>query len=83
MAAAGTGVIHAAKLLGCSRVIVHSLVRSFEETGISIDAQDRGDVMKRRRDKTVNLYSHALTSAFIAGNCSCSTPNCFIHVPHD
>ena len=28
---------------GCSRVFVHSLVRRFEQTTISIDAQDRSD----------------------------------------
>ena len=55
MVAAGTSVIHAAKLIDCSSVIVHSLVRRFEQTGISIDALSRGDVRKRRRDKTVNL----------------------------
>ena len=44
MVAAGTSVIHAAKLLGCSSVIVHSLVRRFEKTGISIDTLSRGDV---------------------------------------
>ena len=44
MVAAGTSVIHAAKLYGF--VIVQSLVRWFEKTGISIDAKDRGDVRK-------------------------------------
>ena len=51
----GTSVIHATKLFCCSSVIVHSLVRRFEQTGISIDASSRGDVGKRRRDKIVNL----------------------------
>ena len=50
-----TIIIHVAKLLSCSSVIVHSLVRRFEQTGISIDALSRGDVRKRRRDNTVNL----------------------------
>ena len=55
MVAAGTSVIHIAKLSGCSSVIVHSLVRPFEQTGISVKALSPGDVRKRRRDKTVNL----------------------------
>ena len=37
--AAISRVIRAAKMFGCSDVIVHSLVRQFEQTGISIDAQ--------------------------------------------
>ena len=44
-------------MFGCSRVIAHSLVRQFEQTGISIDAQDRRDVRKQCQDKTVNLQS--------------------------
>ena len=32
-------VIRTAKIFGCSNVIVHSLVRRFEHTGTSIDAQ--------------------------------------------
>ena len=56
MVAAGTSVIHAAKVFGCSTFnIVHSIVKQFELTGISIDALSRGDVKKRRRGKTVNL----------------------------
>ena len=50
-------VIRVAKTFGCSRVIAHSLVRRFEQTGLSIDAQDLGDVRKQRQDKTVNLHS--------------------------
>ena len=45
------------KMFGCSGVIAHSLVRRFEQKGISIDAQDRRDVRKPRQDKTVNLLS--------------------------
>ena len=41
----------------CSGVIGHGLVRRFEQTGISIDAQDRRDVRKQCQDKTVNLHS--------------------------
>ena len=46
-------VLSAANIFGCSRVIAHSLVRRFEQTGISIDAQDRDrfDVRKQRKDK--------------------------------
>ena len=46
-------VIHAAKMFGCSGASAHSLVRWFEQTGISIDVQDRLDVRKQRQDKTV------------------------------
>ena len=38
MVAAGTSVIYAAKLFCCSSVIVHSLMRQFGQTGISIEA---------------------------------------------
>ena len=55
MIATGTSVIHIAKLFCCSSVIVHSLMRQFEQTGISIDTLSQVDVRKRRRDKTVNL----------------------------
>ena len=44
-------------MFGCSRIIAHSLVRPFEQTGISINAQDRWDVREQRQDKTVNLHS--------------------------
>ena len=47
-------VKRAAKIFGRSGVIAHSLVRRFEQTGISIDAQNRRDVRKQRQDKTVN-----------------------------
>ena len=50
-------VIPAAKMFGCSRVIAHSLVRRFEQTGISIEAQDRRDQRKQCQDKTLNLHS--------------------------
>ena len=40
-------------MFGCLRVIAHSLVRRFEQTGISIDAQDRREVRKQRQDKTI------------------------------
>ena len=33
----------AAMMFGCSPVIAHSLVRRFEQTGISINAQDQSD----------------------------------------
>ena len=41
----------------CSHVIAHSLMRQFEHTGISFDAQDQRDARKQRQDKTVNLHS--------------------------
>ena len=44
-------------MFGRSGVIAHSLVKQFEQTGISIDAQDRHNVRKQRQDKTVNLHS--------------------------
>ena len=44
-------------MFGYSRVIAHNLVRQFEQTGISIDAQDRRNVRKQPQDKTVNLQS--------------------------
>ena len=50
--------LHAGKMFGCSGGIAHSLVRRFEQTGMSIDAQDRRDVRKQLQDKTVNLHSH-------------------------
>ena len=43
-------------MFGCFKVIAHSLVRGFEQTGISIDALDRCDVRKQRKDKTINLH---------------------------
>ena len=55
--AAIPNVIGAAKMFGCSRVIAHNLVKQFEQTGISIDAQDRRNVRKQHQDKTVNLQS--------------------------
>ena len=50
-------VIRAAKMFECFRVIAHSLVRRFEQTGVYNDAQDRRDVRKLRQDKTFNLHS--------------------------
>ena len=44
-------------MFGCSRIIAHSLVRPFEQTGISINAQDRWDVREQSQDKNVNLHS--------------------------
>ena len=44
-------------MFGCPVLIAYSLVRQFEQTGISIDAHDRCDVRKQRKDKTVNLPS--------------------------
>ena len=49
-------VIRVAKMFGCSCVIAHILVRQFEQTGISIDAQ--GHIRKQLQDKTVNLHSN-------------------------
>ena len=46
-------------MLGCSRVIAHSLVRWFGLTGISIDAYDRRDARKQYQDKTVSCNLHA------------------------
>ena len=45
-------------MFGCSRVISHSHLRQLQQAGISTDAQDRRDVRKQHRDKTVNLHSH-------------------------
>ena len=42
-------------MFGFVDVIAHSLVRQFEQTGISIDAQDRRDVRKQRQDKTIDV----------------------------
>ena len=41
----------------CSGVIAYSLMRRFEQTGISIDAQDQLDARKQPEDKIVNLHS--------------------------
>ena len=46
-----------AKMFGCSRVNAHTLMRWFEQTGISIDAQGQRKVRKQRQDKTINLHS--------------------------
>ena len=43
-------------MFGCSHIIAPGLVRRFEQTGISIDAQDRRDIRKQRQDKTDNLH---------------------------
>ena len=63
MVVAGTSVIHTAKQFGSSNVNVLSLVRRFEQTGISIDALSRGDVRKRRQVKTVYLLLHINVSS--------------------
>ena len=47
-----------AKMFYCPAVIAHGLVRLFEQTGISIDEQDRWDIRKQHHDKTINLHSH-------------------------
>ena len=47
-----------ARMFGCSRVNGNSLMRWFEQTGISINAQDQCNVRKQRQDKTINLHSH-------------------------
>ena len=43
MVAAGTSVIHAANQFGCSSVIVHNIVRRYEQTGISNNSRSRSD----------------------------------------
>ena len=48
-------------MFGCLRVIAHSLVRRFEQTGISIDAQDRREVRKQRQDKTIIEPVHEIS----------------------
>ena len=56
--------MHPTMMFGCSRVIADSLVRRFEQTGISIDAQDRLNARKHRQDKTVYLHSRIDVSRF-------------------
>ena len=41
----------------CSGVIAYSPVRPFEQTGISIDAQDQRVIRKQCQNKAVNLHS--------------------------
>ena len=53
----GRSTPYQVKMFGCSRVIGHSLLRRFRETGISFDAQDRRDVRKQLQEETVNLHS--------------------------
>ena len=43
---------------GFSFVIAHSLVRRFKQTGISVDAHDKRDVIQQRQYKAINLHSH-------------------------
>ena len=62
MLAARTSVIRVAKLSGCSRFIVQSLVRRYRKTGLSIDAPRSGDVSQRHRDTTFNLLSRIYAS---------------------
>ena len=50
-------VICAKKMFGCS-VIAHNPGGRFEQTGISIDAQDRGDV--RKQDKTQDSQAQSI-----------------------
>ena len=45
-------------MFGYSRLVVHSLVKRFEQTGMSIDAQDRRDFRKQSQENAVNLHSH-------------------------
>ena len=57
-------------MFGHSGVVAHSLVRRFEQTGMSIDAQNRRGERKQRQDKTVNLHTRIDVSSY--------TPQCFI-----
>ena len=45
------------KSFGCSSVIIHSLVRRYKQTGISIDTPRSGDVRQHHRENTFNLLS--------------------------
>ena len=66
-------------MFGCSRVVAYSLARQFEQTGISIDAQDRHDIRKQCQNKTVNLHSHIEISGTSRQlNCRCYKPQRFI-----
>ena len=40
-----------------SHLIAQSLERRLQQTGISMDVQDRWDVRQQRQDKTINLHS--------------------------
>ena len=40
-------VIRTANIFGCSNIMAYSLVRRFEHTGTSSDAQDRCDIRKQ------------------------------------
>ena len=64
----GRSTRYQVKMFGCSRVIAHSLVRRFEQTGISFDAQDRRDVRKQLQEETVNLHS-CIDESVLAGKC--------------
>ena len=66
-------------MFGFYRVIADSLVRQFEQTGISINAQDRRYVRKQRQDKTVYLHPRIYV-AVLASHCRCYTPQCFKQV---
>ena len=46
----------------CLVALTLSLMRGFEQTEISIDAQDHQDVRKQRQDKTVNGHSHIVAN---------------------
>ena len=50
----------------CNGLMAHSLVRWLEQTGISIDAQDRHNLRKQRQDKTVNSAAfHLCLTLFV------------------
>ena len=67
MLAARTSAI---ALLSCSRIIVHSLVRRYKQTAISIDAPRLGAIIETKPF----IYSHAFMPAVVAGNYSVQTP---------
>ena len=56
--------------LSCSRIIVHSLVRRYKQTAISIDAPRSGAIIETKSF----IYSHAFMPAVVAGNYSVQTP---------
>ena len=68
MLAARTSVIHIAKVFGSSRITVHSLVRRYKQTGISIDAPRSvdaprlGEVGQLHQDETFNLLANIYAS---------------------
>ena len=70
-------VIFAAKRFSCTHVIAYSLVRLFEQTGISINAEDIQRKDTQCQDKIINLYSR-IDVAVLASNCRCYTPRRYI-----